>query len=280
MAKIITFCNQKGGVGKTTTVINLGAALAERGRKILVVDLDPQGNATSGLGIDKNTVDRGTYDLLGGDATLSEVSRETKVKNLWVVPSNRNLAGAEVELIKEFRREYYLQEALGEATPFDFVLIDCPPSLGILTVNALTAAHEILIPLQCEYYALEGLSELLRTWQLVRAKLNPRLEILGLVLTMADSRTRLTAQVSDEVRKFLGKKVFAAVIPRSVRASEAPSFGEAVIFFDPHSRVAKAYRELGAEFLARDGKQAGAETVSSEAKETVAVQEKEEGVNS
>jgi len=255
MSKLLAFCNQKGGVGKTTTVVNLGAALAEKGLRVLILDCDPQGNASSGVGCDKSSLGKTTYDLLSGNATVQEVARETKVTNLWIAPSNRNLAGAEVELIQQIRREFFLKDSLDDVSGYDYVFIDCPPSLGILTVNGLAASDGLIIPLQCEYYALEGLSELLKTVQLVRGKLNPKLEILGVVLTMADARTRLTGQVSEEVRKFLGDKVFQVVIPRSIRASEAPSFGEAVVTFDRNSRAAQAYLALAEEFLVREGRQ-------------------------
>ena len=244
---LMCVANQKGGVGKTTVAVNLGAALAERGNRVLLVDLDPQANATTGVGIDHRAQEHSTYDLLRGARALDEVARSTDLENLWCVPGSVDLAGAEVELVNEDEREFRLARALGSRPPYDVVLIDCPPSLGLLTVNALTAARELVAPIQCEYYALEGLGQLLRTAERVRHGLNPGLRLSGLVLTMYDGRTRLSSQVSDEIRAHFGATVYRTVIPRSVRLSEAPSFGEPVITLDRSSRGAIAFRLLAAE---------------------------------
>ena len=239
--------NQKGGVGKTTVAVNAGAALAERGHRVLLVDLDPQANATTGLGIDHRSQAHSTYDLLRGSVLLTEAARQTALDNLWCVPGSVDLAGAEVELVGEDEREYRLARALGPRPPYDVVIIDCPPSLGLLTLNALTTARDLMAPIQCEYYALEGLGQLVRTAERVRQGLNPALRLSGLVLTMYDGRTRLSSQVSDEIRAHFGATVYRTVIPRSVRLSEAPSFGEPVITLDRASRGAIAFRLLAAE---------------------------------
>ena len=250
MAQIFSLCNQKGGVGKTTTAVNLATCLAQSGKKILLIDIDPQGNATSGLGLNKNEIAAGTYELLSGEIPISEVILNTCVTNLFLIPSNSNLAGAEIELISYDSREYILKTVLEKTkSQYDFILIDCPPSLGLLTINALVASDGILIPLQCEYYALEGLGQLLHTFQLVREKLNSKLELGGVILTMADFRTNLTQQVIEDVRNHFQDRVFQTVIPRSVKISEAPSFGKPIGLYDPHSRGAKCYEEVAKEFL-------------------------------
>jgi len=249
---IISICNQKGGVGKTTTAVNLGAALALSGCRVLLVDLDPQGNATSGLGIEKKNLGRSVYDLLLGRLSLEEAVISTKVQNLSLVPSSVALSGAEVELVQLPEREHRLKTALKDPqrAAYDLVLIDSPPSLGLLTLNALVASDSVLIPLQCEYYALEGLSQLLETIRLVQEGLNSDLSIEGVLLTMADFRTRLTSDVIQEVRRFFGSKVYDVVIPRSVRLSEAPSHGVPIALFDPGSAGARAYQSLAEKIIA------------------------------
>jgi chromosome partitioning protein len=252
LSDVIACANQKGGVGKTTTVINLAAYLALSGKRVLVVDLDPQGNATSGLGLDRSAVNGSIYNAILGRSTVLDLAQPTQVENLWIVPSGADLAGAEVELIGVGARERRLQQALAEAREgFDFVLLDCPPAVGLLTVNALTAADAVLIPIQCEYYALEGLSQLLSTINLVRDNLNPRLRLAGVLLTMYDARTTLSADVAAEVRRHLGASVFEAIVPRSVRLAEAPSYGRPIARYSPESRGAQAYQALATEFLAR-----------------------------
>jgi chromosome partitioning protein len=249
----ITACtNQKGGVGKTTTVINLAAFLALSGTRTLVIDLDPQGNATSGLGVDRRTVERSSYDVLVDRAPLSELVMGTPVEGLDLLPSSPSLSGAEVELVGLAGRERRLTASLAELNGrYERVLIDCPPSLGLLTVNALTAADGVLIPIQTEYYALEGLSQLVNTIRRVREGLNPRLEIEGVLLTMYDARTNLSAQVASEVRRHMNGSVYDTIVPRSVRLSEAPSHGLPIALYDPGSRGANAYRELAGEVAAR-----------------------------
>ena len=250
--RIVSVANQKGGVAKTTTSVNLGTALALRGHRVLVVDLDPQANATTGLGIDRRTVERSTYDLLAAEATIPDVVRSTAIKNLSVVPASLDLAGAEIELAGAMAREKRMAEALvATAGEYELVFLDCPPSLGLLTVNALAAAEDLIVPVQCEYYALEGLGQLVETADRVRRSLNPELRIAGFVLTMYDARTKLSSQVADEVRSHFGDLVYGSVIPRSVRLSEAPSYGEPVVTLDPSSRGAVAYRKLAAEVEAR-----------------------------
>ena len=246
--RILAVANQKGGVGKTTTAVNLGAGLAELGFRVLVVDLDPQGNATTGLGIDGHSFELSMYDVVMRDAKLEDAVVPTSMKNLFVAPATIDLAGAEIELVPTFSRELKLRRALESvADDFDYVLIDCPPSLGLITVNGLAAAHEVLVPIQCEYYALEGLGQLLRNVHLVQSNLNEQLEVSTIVLTMYDGRTKLAEQVADEVRSHFGSKVCRNVIPRTVRISEAPSFGQPITTFDPSSRGAIAYRELAKE---------------------------------
>ena len=255
MGQTIACANQKGGVGKTTTVVNLGSYLALAGERVLVVDLDPQGNATSGLGFDRNLIERSVYDAVIDGAHIADLTAPGPIVGLDIVPSAIALAGAEVELAPIEGRERRLARLLSEiATEYDYVLVDCPPSLGLLTVNALTAADSVLIPLQCEYYALEGLTQLLATLDLVRDHLNPDLAVKGVVLTMFDGRTKLSADVAAEVRRHLKDRVFDTVIPRSVRLSEAPSHGLPIARYSPDSTGALAYAALTAELRVRDGR--------------------------
>ncbi len=248
LPRVLAVANQKGGVGKTTTSVNLGAALAELGFRVLVIDLDPQGNATTGLGIDARNFELSMYDVLMRDSSLEDCVEPTSMKNLFVAPATIALAGAEIELVPAFSRELKLKKSIESVIDeFDYVLIDCPPSLGLITVNALAAADEVLVPIQCEYYALEGLSQLMRNVHLVASNLNPQLDISTIVLTMYDARTKLADQVANEVRLHFGSKVCRNVIPRTVRLSEAPSFGQPITAFDPASRGAIAYRELAKE---------------------------------
>ena len=248
LPRVMAVANQKGGVGKTTTAVNLGAALAELGYRTLVVDLDPQGNATTGLGVNAHELASSVYDVLMRDVPVEDALEPTSVRNLFVVPATIDLAGAEIELVPAFSRELRLKRALdGVADDFDFTLIDCPPSLGLLTVNALAAAGEVVVPVQCEYYALEGLSALLRNVQLVQSNLNKALEVSTIILTMYDARTKLAGQVAQEVREHFGNVVCRHLVPRTVRLSEAPSYGQPIIVFDPTSRGAIAYRELAKE---------------------------------
>ena len=248
--KIIAVVNQKGGVGKTTTAINVAAQLASDKQSVLLVDLDPQGNATSGLGVAKEGAQQTTYDLLRGEVPLADVVAETNVAQLFVVPANANLAGSEVELVSRMQREFALQQALQSAA-YDYIIIDCPPSLGLLTINALTAANNVLIPVQAEYYALEGLSQLLNTVQAVKQATNPHLELLGIVLTMFDKRNSLSEQVETEVRNYFGDKLFKTVVPRNVRLAEAPSFGRTIYEHDKWSKGARAYKALSKEIHTR-----------------------------
>jgi len=258
LPRVISIANQKGGVGKTTTAVNLGAALAEIGYRVLVVDLDPQGNATTGLGISHRNVEGSIYDVIMNDTPLDDCVEPTSVKNLFVCPATIDLAGAEIELVPAFSRELKLKRALqGARDDYDFTLIDCPPSLGLLTVNGLAASDDVLVPIQCEYYALEGLGQLLRNVALVKSNLNPELDVRGIVLTMYDARTRLAVQVEREVREHFGSKVYRTVVPRTVRISEAPSFGEPIIVFDATSRGAVAYRELAKEVSRGTTRRAG-----------------------
>jgi chromosome partitioning protein len=248
LPRIVSVANQKGGVGKTTTAVNLGAALAELGFQVLVVDLDPQGNATTGMGISHRNVEGSVYDVIMNDASVDDCVEPTSVRNLFVVPATIDLAGAEIELVPAFSRELKLRRALAQVRDdYDFVLIDCPPSLGLLTVNGLAASDDVIVPIQCEYYALEGLGQLLRNVALVKSNLNPALDVRGIVLTMYDARTKLAEQVEREVRAHFGSKVYRTVVPRTVRISEAPSFGQPVTVFDSSSRGALAYRELAKE---------------------------------
>ncbi|WP_416199042.1 MAG: Protein Soj-like protein [Sporanaerobacter sp.] len=250
MTKVISIFNQKGGVGKTTTVINLSAALGKKDKKILIVDVDPQGNTTSGLGIDKRQLNSSIYDILVNEMSTANTVVETSSKNVFLIPSNVELAGAEVELIVLDYRETRLKNALENIKyEYDYIFIDCPPSLGILSINALTASDSVLIPIQCEYYALEGVSQLMDTIKLVKRSLNKSLEVEGVVLSMFDGRTNLSIQVVDEVKKYFRGKVYGTIIPRNVRLAEAPSHGLSVMDYDPKSKGAEAYEELAEEFL-------------------------------
>ncbi|MFY3792523.1 ParA family protein [Ureibacillus sp. MALMAid1270] len=250
MGRIIAITNQKGGVGKTTTSVNLSACLAYLGKKVLLIDIDPQGNATSGVGINKGETQHCIYDVLIDDEDIRNVIKETKVENLSLVPATISLAGAEVELVSTISREVRLKHALDEVKDrYDYMIIDCPPSLGLLTINALTAADAVIIPVQCEFYALEGLSQLLSTVRLVQKHLNQELYIDGVVLTMLDARTNLGIQVIEEVKKYFQDKVYKSIIPRNVRLSEAPSHGEPIIIYDPKSRGAEIYLELAREVI-------------------------------
>ena len=255
MGEVIACANQKGGVGKTTTVVSVAAYLALDGHSVLLVDLDPQGNATSGLGVDRASLASSVYDVLVADLPVASAILPTAVQGLSLLPSDRNLAGAEVELVNAPSRERRLKHKLAPALEaYDFVLLDCPPSLGLLTINALTAAQSVLIPLQSEYYALEGLGQLLATIELVRGHLNPGLSLKGVVLTMHDGRTTLASDVNAEVRRHLGAQVFETVVPRSVRLAEAPSYGQPIATYGPSSRGARAYQALTAELLVRCGR--------------------------
>ena len=253
-ARILALANQKGGVGKTTTAISLAAALALLGHRVLLVDLDPQGNTTGGLGVDKGSLGHTVYDWLLGGAPFGEIARMTELSFLTLAPANRDLVGAEIELVAAERREYRLRDGLQSATnDYDFVVIDCPPALNMLTVNGFAAADAVIIPMQCEYYALEGLSDLVGTLRKVKQNLNPRIEIEALVRTMYDPRSALTVQVSDELKRHYGDKVFDTVIPRNIRIAEAPSFGKPVLLHDPTSRGAIAHLQFARELLARNG---------------------------
>ena len=253
MGKGISVANQKGGVGKTTTTVNLSTLLAKKGKKVLLIDTDPQGNATSGLGVEKE-VDLSVYDVLVGDTEINETIQDTAVKNLKVCPSNISLAGAEVELVSMMSREQRLKTKLDVVKDeYDYILIDCPPSLGLITLNAFTASDTVLIPVQCEYFALEGLGQLLNTINLVKKHLNKNIEIEGALLTMYDARTNLSNQVVKEVKKYFEDKVYKTVIPRNVRLSEAPSYGMPISIYDPRSKGAKAYEKFTREFLKING---------------------------
>ena len=254
MARTLALANQKGGVGKTTTAVNLAADLAAQGHRVLLIDIDPQGNATSSVGVDKNAVDQTTYDVLIEGSSVAETRIEEIRPGLDLLPANGVLAAAEVELVGFRRREYRLREALqAEAERYDAVVIDCPPSLGLLTVNALTAADEVVVPIQCEYLALEGLMQLINTIDLVKRRLNPALDVLAVVMTMFDARTRLSAQVVEEVQRFFPSRTLATVVPRTVRLAEAPSYGQTIYEYDASSRAAGAYRDVSREIAARLG---------------------------
>lgn len=250
MGKIISIANQKGGVGKTTTSINLSTILAKKGRKVLMIDADPQGNASSGVGVDRADIEISIYDVLVNDTEMQNVVKKTNIKNLDICPSNINLAGAEVELVSMMSREHRLKEKLDAVKDeYDFIIIDCPPSLGLITLNAFTASDSVLIPVQCEYYALEGLGQLLNTINLVKKHLNKDIEIEGALLTMYDIRTNLSNQVVKEVKKYFNEKVYKNVIPRNVKLSEAPSYGMPISMYDPRSKGAKSYEKFVKEFL-------------------------------
>lgn len=255
MGKVMAVANQKGGVGKTTTSINLSASLAYMGKKTLIIDNDPQGNATSGLGIDKWTVDKSIYDSLINDVEIRETILSTMMENLFICPSNIQLAGAEIELVNQMTRENRLKNAIASIKDeYDYILIDCPPSLGLLTLNSLTAADTILVPIQCEYYALEGLKQLMKTVALVQKHLNPTLKVEGVVMTMYDSRTNLSFQVVESVREHFSDRVYRTIIPRNVRLSEAPSHGVPIILYDKDSKGAISYLELAEEVIHCGGK--------------------------
>lgn len=250
MKNVFSFCNQKGGVGKTTTAVNIAACLSERGYKTLLIDLDAQGNATSGLGQEKPSLEFTTYQLIVENSDPQSLVRNTEFKNLYLIPSNADLSGAELEMVQKIGREFFLKNQLSRIKDqFDFIFIDCPPSLGLMTINSLVASDYLIIPLQCEYYSLEGLGQLLHAHQLIQKNLNPSLEVGGVLMTMADFRTNLTEQVIDEVKKHFGEKVFKSIIPRSVKLSEAPSFGKPAVFYDPSNKASKSYKDAAKEFL-------------------------------
>ena len=261
MGKIIALVNQKGGVGKTTSSINLAASLGALGKRVLLIDLDPQGNSTTGIGIDKGDIKKSVYDLLIGNATLQEVVKKTKFKNLYIIPATISLAGADIELMEqsrmdpEFSKNGQLKTALNTASDtFDYMIIDCPPSLGILTTNALTAANSVIIPVQCEFFALEGIMQLLNSIMLAQKNLNPTLDIEGVLLTMLDNRTNLGLEVVQDIKSYFKERVYDTIIPRLVRLSEAPSHGKPIIAYDPKSRGAEAYINLAKEVINRNGK--------------------------
>ena len=252
MAKIIAFANQKGGVGKTTTAINLTAALAEEGKKVLVIDIDPQGNTTSGFGIDKNDLDDTVYELILGECSINDCIIKEILPNVSVLPSNVNLAAAEIELIGVEKKEFILKNEVDWVKDqYDYILIDCPPSLSMLTVNAMTTATSVLVPIQCEYYALEGLSQLIHTVNLVKERLNPELDMEGVVFTMYDSRTNLSMQVVENVKSHLNQRVYKTIIPRNIRLAEAPSYGMPISSYEPKSAGAEAYMHLAEEIISR-----------------------------
>ncbi|MBI4398278.1 MAG: ParA family protein [Candidatus Omnitrophica bacterium] len=254
MAEILSFCNQKGGVGKTTTAVNIASSFASHNLKTLLIDIDPQANATSGVGVEKSSLEATIYHVLTGSKSAREVIHSSCLENLSILPAKAELTGAEIELIDTSNREFLLREAIAQlCSEFDCIIIDCPPSLNLLTINGLCASTKLIVHLQCEYYALEGLGQLVQTYELIRAKLNPSLEIGGIVLTMADLRTKLAEQVIGEVKKFFGDKVFQTNIPRSIRLSEAPSFGKPALLYDPHGKGTKAYQALAEEMLTRFG---------------------------
>ncbi len=253
MGKIVAFANQKGGVGKTTTCVNLASYVAAMGKKVLVVDLDPQGSATSGLGIDKTKDLKTIYDLISGDTAIDEVIKPTILEGLDVIPSTVDLAGAEIEMVHMPQREKIVKGILDNVKEkYDFIMIDCPPSLGLITVNALTACNSVIIPMLCEYYSLIGITQLMNTIRLIKFHLNPTIDVEGVVMTMKDNRSNLTKQVSDEILKFFGKKVYFTYIPRNIRLAEAPSHGEPILIYEPDSKGAESYLSLAEEFLNRN----------------------------
>jgi len=250
LSKVIAVANQKGGVGKTTTSINVSACLASRGKKVLIIDIDPQGNTTSGIGINKRTIQKSIYDVLINEELIQDVIIKTDYENLYICPSNIQLAGAEIELVAVMSREFRLKNSLEPIrNEYDYIIIDCPPSLGLLTINAFSCADSILVPIQCEYYALEGLSQLTNTIKQVKKALNPKLDIEGVLLTMFDARTNLSIQVVSEVKKYFPQKVYKTIIPRNVRLSEAPSYGQPIIVYDPKSKGAECYLDLADEII-------------------------------
>ncbi len=254
MSKVVAFANQKGGVGKTTTCVNMSAYLAYMGKKVLLIDMDPQGNASSGIGVDKNEDIKTLYDIIDNECTVDDLILKTKVPNLDIIPATVDLAGAEISLVKINKREEILKNALKQLSDkYDYVCIDCPPSLGLLTINALTACNSVVIPIQCEFYALEGLAQLMNTIKLIKKHLNDNINVEGVVLTMKDNRSNLVAEVSAEIHKFFGKKVYQTNIPRNVRLAEAPSHGEPIMIYDRLSKGAIAYQQLTEEFLSRNG---------------------------
>ena len=253
MGRIIAIANQKGGVGKTTTAINLSACLAEKGQKVLAVDIDPQGNMTSGLGLEKEAVDKTIYDLMIGEATIEDVIYKEVIENLDILPTDINLSGAEIELIGTDNKEFIIRNEVHKVKEeYDFIIIDCPPSLSVLTINAMTTADTVLVPIQCEYYALEGLSQLIHTIELVKERLNPGLEMEGVVFTMYDARTNLSLQVVENVKDNLNQTIYKTIIPRNIRLAEAPSYGQPINIYDTRSTGAESYRLLAQEVMERD----------------------------
>ena len=258
MGKCIAVSNQKGGVGKTTTSVNLSSCLAAYGKKVLLIDTDPQGNASSGVGVMREQIEKSVYDVIINSVPIGETILKTDVHNLFLCPSNIDLAGAEIELVSEEHREYLLKNAVGEVKDdYDFIIIDCPPSLGLLTLNSFVCADSIIIPIQCEYYALEGLSQLTNTIRSIKRAFNPSLEIEGVLLTMYDTRTNLSMQVAGEVKKYYGEKLYKSIIPRNVRLSEAPSFGQPINVYDKHSKGSACYMNLASEVIQSNAKRGG-----------------------
>lgn len=253
MSRVIAVANQKGGVGKSTTAINLSACLAEKGKRVLIIDVDPQGNATSGLGVDKNSAETTLYELMLGEVEIEQVLVKNVIDNLDLIPSNINLSGAEIELLEIEDKEYVLRNSISQVRDsYDYIIMDCPPSLNMLTINALTASNSVIVPIQCEYYALEGLSQLIQTIELVKDRLNESLYIEGIVFTMYDARTNLSMQVVENVKSHLQQHIYNTVIPRNVRLAEAPSYGEPVILYDSKSTGAESYRALAGEVMSRE----------------------------